>query len=142
MLRVLRRYRSAPALAALAVALSAFAPAPLLSCAPTPTVPTPEIPAAAPCHGMTVDQGVAMHHPTTEAPARAPAPQPDMRCCPSKAPLAPAPEQPAPIAAVTAQLLDAVTVLAPAVPPRPVPASDASPPPRAALHLLFGCFLT
>jgi hypothetical protein len=137
-LRALRRYRAIPVLAALAVALGAFAPAPALPCAPEVETPAPETP---PCHRMAEDGTAAMERtpPTHPAPAR---PQPDLRCCPSKAPLAPAPDQPAPAAAEVVRVLDAGTLLVPASLPRVVVASDASPPARAPLHLLFGCFLT
>jgi hypothetical protein len=134
-------YRPVATLAALALLLSAFAPAPFLPCAPAVDAPAQE---DAPCHGM-AGGGMEGHRDAPEAPSapRTPAlPQPDMACCPTKAPLAPTPEQPAPVALAVVEVLDVLAVLAPASQPHPVQATDASPPTPVPLHLLFGRFLT
>ena len=65
-----------------------------------------------------------------------------MFCCPTKAPLAPTPEQPAPVALVATGVLGLAVLPAPASVTPPAQATDASPPRPAPLHLLFGCFLT
>jgi hypothetical protein len=129
-------YRPVALLAALALCLSAFAPAPLLPCAPTEEVPAQE---TMPCHGTA---GETAHHDAPATPRSPARPQPDMVCCPTKAPLAPTPEQPAPVALAVAEVLGAAALLAPASQPQPVQATDASPPAPAPRHVLFGCFLT
>jgi hypothetical protein len=126
-------------LAALALLVSAFAPAPLLPCAPVAEAPVPE--AVPPCH-RTDGHGMAMDHTAPETPHAPVRPQPDMVCCPTKAPLAPSPEPPCPAALGVVAVLGTAALLAPASLPRTVQADDASPPLLARLHLLFGCFLT
>jgi len=131
-------YRPVAVLALLALAVSAFAPAPLLPCAPDAEAPAQE--ETPPCHGM--PGGPAEHHDAPDAPRTPALPQPDMVCCPTKAPLAPTPEQPAPVALAVAEMVEVAALLAPASAPHPVQATDASPPAPAPRHVLFGCFLT
>jgi hypothetical protein len=138
-MRNTRPYRSVAVLAALALLVSAFAPAPLLPCAPAAEAPVEE--AVPPCH-RTDGHETAMDHSAPEAPHAPVRPQPDVVCCPTKAPLAPSPEQPAPAALGVVAVLEAAALPAPPSLPRAVQADDASPPLPARLHLLFGCFLT